>query len=60
MDGTKEEPITLRGNRRGDPAIVKGEDDRAACIEINHDYYILEVSTALGERELQHTNYFIF
>lgn len=42
-DGTKEHPITLKGPTSGEPAIVKGDEKSGTCVEINHDYWILEV-----------------
>lgn len=46
VDGTKEQPITLRGPSSGPTAIIKGSDKSGTCVEINHDYYILDVSVA--------------
>lgn len=45
MDGTEDDPITLRGEYGVDPedVILKGEDDRSRVLEILHSYYIIEV-----------------
>lgn len=47
VDGTKEQPITIKGPSSGDTAIVRGSDKSGACFEINHDYYVLDVRTNL-------------
>lgn len=43
VDGTKEQPITIKGPSSGATAIVKGDDKSGTCVEINHDFYILDV-----------------
>lgn len=45
-DGTKEKPITIQGPKGGSPAIIKGSGKSGTCIEINHDYHILDVRKA--------------
>lgn len=44
VDGTKEQPIEIKGPSSGATAIIKGSDKSGTCVEINHDYYILNVS----------------
>lgn len=48
VDGTKQQPITLKGPSSGATAIIKGSDKSGTCVEINHDYYILDVSEPTG------------
>lgn len=43
VDGTREQPITIKGPSSGPTAIVKGDDRSGTCVEISHDYYILDV-----------------
>ena len=45
VDGTKDRPITIKGLSSGGTAIVKGDDSSEACVEINHDFYVLDVRT---------------
>ncbi|CAM9734378.1 unnamed protein product, partial [Laminaria digitata] len=49
VDGTKEQPITIKGPSSGDTAIVKGSDKAGACVEINHDFYVLDDFTICGK-----------
>lgn len=44
VDGTKQQPITIKGPSSGATAIIKGSDKSGTCVEINHDYYVLDVS----------------
>lgn len=47
VDGTEDEPITLRGRPGTDPerVILQGEDDKGRVLEIIHSYYVIEVRT---------------
>ncbi|CAM9421254.1 unnamed protein product, partial [Ascophyllum nodosum] len=49
VDGTKERPITIKGPKNGPTAIVKGDDKAGTCVEINHDYYVLDDFTIDGK-----------
>eukprot|EP00904_Undaria_pinnatifida_P009226 jgi/Undpi1/5433/HiC_scaffold_2.g00712.m1 len=49
VDGTKDRPITIKGPSSGGTAIVKGDDSAEACVEINHDFYVLDDFTICGQ-----------
>lgn len=42
-DGTKGNPITMKGSGDKDLIVLRGADNSFRVIQVQHDYYIFEV-----------------